>query len=269
MTSKASAAIMYSKIDADKISLIQNPTDTAMTTFRVIYKSEKNGNVPFAIQTPKMPAPFGISNNQDIPNMKKKPDLKYFLNLSFKNEESNPKIQMFKQKIKEIEERIRKLFLEQFADKMLPLDPDDSTEKHTDKTLKRMFTSSIKKGKAKNDTDIYPDTFRISISVNKENKPDANFYGTELGPDGLPQLQPFTEIKKGADITSIVYVNVYCATGLKKFGVIMKLTQLQYENQEYLDLKRFQIQDDDDSQSESESGEDGVGYEGLEFAIDN
>lgn len=254
------APILYSKLNAQNINLIANQSETAVTNFRVVYKTP-NGNVPLIIQTPKMNAPFGVSNNQDIPNLKTKPELKYFLNLSFKNEENNPKLQLFRQKIKEVEERIRKLFLEQFADNLLPLDPDDPTAKHDEITLKRIFNSSIKKVKNKKGK-TYPDTFRISISHDKEktNVLKADFY------DSNRMQQPYTDIRNGAEITSIIIVNLFASKGFGKFGVIMRLMQLQYENPELLDLNSFQIQDED---GDSEDNDDDNDSENLEFAIDN
>ena len=245
--------IMYDQIEPERIRMTgnRNSKGNAVTTFRLKYKMKNNEMIDFKIQLPQMIAPFGISNNALF--AKDKNPTKWFLQLSFKNEENDPKLQMFRKKMKEVEERIQYLFYKNFSEEMVPVDEDikdDDKRDELQRLPKRYFNPIIKKGNTKNNI-TYPDIFKVGISWDdKKDMPidRVEFYNMR------EEKQPYTKIKQGAKITAIISFNAVYMRAMKKFIPNIKLVQLQYKNRE--NFTGFQIKTDGLSDDE-ESGSGG------------
>jgi hypothetical protein len=218
------ARIVYKKLDVEKVTL-DNPykSENGIWLLKVLY----DGN-PLFIQTPKMETPWAVSENKG----------KYNMSLSMKNEENNKDLQIFRQKMDELDQRIKSYWIEHFPE-YLPINP--KTEKNASKVeilLEDQFNYSIKKNKERQDGKSFPDNFRIAVSLNNEGIARASFYNMEQELKTMQDVQPY------AEVCCLVSVTAFWSSGLKKYGPNYKLYQCQFKNSN--NLKGFQIMNDDD-----------------------
>lgn len=255
--------IMYKDIDPEKIKMVKNRSsseNSIVTTFRLMYKL-KNETVNFKIQLPSMIAPFGISNNSKF--ARDQNSTKWSLQLSFKNEENDERLQVFRQKMEAVEKRIQYLFYKNFSDELVPIDNEvvGDKERHDNQRLpNKYYTPIIKKGSVKNNIS-YPDIFKINISWDYDkNLPMDKVEFFDAKANKLAQ-EDYAEIQPGSKITSIVSFNAFYVKGaVKKFGANIKLVQLQYKNRE--NFTGFQIKTDGFSSSDEEEENDSEGSGG-------
>lgn len=243
--------LLSKEIESDKIIFIDVPSKegSAMKNIRIKYNHDSESEPDrFIIQSARMKAPFGITNNQKF--IKGDDRLKWDLQLSFQGEERNKKIQRFREALDLIDNRIIKEGTENSEEWIGDDEPDE-------KSMKKAYKSSLKRFKPKKDRpdDKYSDTFKISISWDYENdKPRNNieFYdenGTEI---------TWEQVTPGCEVVALFEINgVWCSTGLGTFGPSVKLVQLQVFKPKR--VKGFQIKyeaENEESDDEEESIDD-------------
>jgi hypothetical protein len=245
--------ILYSNLDVSKIvmqeNVLQDNTKKSIVkTYRILYQKDDHSEaLPFAIQTPKMQTPFGISDNNEYANGA---PLKYSLLTSFKGEEYNEKLKVFRSKINALEDRVIQLFLEQVDLKLLKLNDENRTVEFV---RENKFYSSIKEGSEK-DGKVFPDLFKSSISWDYETeKPRSyiEFY------DSKREKQPYTELQKNADVILLVNVMAFfIANKTPMLGMTTKMRQAQFFNPQKLGGFQIKNEGSDDSEDEQSEEED-------------
>ena len=255
-----------SEIDVSLIKLIETKNKNSknpspVKTYSLKYKHSK-GWGDLEIYTPKMVAPFGIGNNLDMlkksnPNFVITEDtanqVKWSIQLSFQGEDNDTdegkKIKAFKDKLFEIDNRLKELYLEQWADQN---DPMDDGSKHDSRTIK--YKSCVKKSKSKTGIE-YPDYIRVDIQWDKtKNLPrDGVEFFSSKG-----SLSEYTEVNPRSKIRGIIKYNSlsYSAMGVNPKT---RLVQLKfYEPEAYRPPKGLRIQADSDEEEEEEESEESV-----------
>lgn len=118
------------------------------------------------IQTPVMNIPYGVNDNQkfikDDPKRKDEPP-KYDITVSFKGMDENPKIKVFHDKLKELEEKI---IDDAFTNRLAWFKNNFGGNKDT---VSNMFSHIIKHDKDKETGEVankYPPTFKAKIPYN-------------------------------------------------------------------------------------------------------
>jgi hypothetical protein len=223
--------LISKEIDTDKIVFIDTPPkDNSARAIRIKYSYESNTEPErFIIQSAKMKAPFGISNNKIF--LKKPSDtLKWDLQLSFQGEENSKPIQRFREAIERIDNRIKKECLKN-GDTWIPLDDDEEEgpQKHNEKTIRKAYSSALKKFKPKKDkpNDVYSDTFKINIPWDTENnKPRSNVQFFDENQNEIL----WTDIVPGSDVIALFDINgLWCSRlGGGTISPSVKLIQLQF-----------------------------------------
>lgn len=264
------SVILYKNLDTSKIVLEENKNSkSAVQSFRVFYKNEDGSRGPLCIQGPEMNAPFGISNNISFLQQKnpkyQKDDIKWYLQLSFKDEDINEKIRIFKTKMKEVDSTIKQQFMDKYMDKYYPLekydlDPNmDEEEKQKQITMmknmhmKILYKSPIKEGK-----NGYADTFRISISWdNNVNSPKQGigFYRVE---NKTVKEYTYQDVVNYSKVIPLFTMNNCIYTNIPMLTPSTKLVQLQFTPPDNLNfnLKGFQIKSEEpDSDASSVEGQ--------------
>ena len=129
------------------------------------------------VQTPVMNIPYGVNDNQkfikDDPKRKDEPP-KYDITVSFKGIDENPKIKVFQDKMKELEEKI---IDDAFANRLAWFKNNYGGNKDT---VSNMFSNIIKHDKDKETGEVvnkYPPTFKAKIPYNPlDNKFEFDAY---------------------------------------------------------------------------------------------
>lgn len=249
-------ALQLNNIDINRIEVFENkkkdPSQLSQT-FRIKYRNDNNQLIPFYIQTPKMYVPFGISSNEKY-RKTENDRVKWNLLLSFKDEDTNTKINQFRTIWKNIEDQVLKIFMEKFSDFMELPDADPAVKFAV---LKSQLYSSIKKTKQKEGHPTYADNFSCLIPWDAENncpQKDVGFY------DKHQNIREYTDVVPRSNVITIIHLNgISLVSGRLSFSV--KLNQLQFFPPEVTSntLKGFQIQVDEES--ELEDNEDGSSVE--------
>jgi hypothetical protein len=221
---------------------------------RISYNYDDSGDTePLLIQTAPMKVPFGIANNEkwikegEIAN-------KWDVRLSFQGEERNKKIQRFRKAFEQLEAVVVQKCLDNCTEW---LEDDD----HDMKTIKKSFTSSIKKQSAKSKEKSgveYPDMFKTKVPFNKENTEPNNYIKFY---DENQQETTWESVVPGCTVVCLVNVSsVWLSPGPGTFGVTSRLSQMQI-----FPAKRvsgFQIRKETEYGEEEEEEEDEDSIEG-------
>ena len=231
----AISTIMYKQLDVSKVTLQYNvKTEKGIVLFKVLYD-----NRPLFIQTPRMHAPFGITKDSQSG--------RYSLTLAFKNEEHSQGLKIFRQKLEDLDDRIRQLWVEEYPE-YLPVNPLKETDTvRTQILLSDAYSSSIKESKPRDDKKKYPDNFRVVIVVDENGDPRPSFYNIN------EEKQKIEDVFPNAEICNIVSVTAFYSSGLKKYGPIYKMYQCQFKNSS--SLKGFQIMNDEDGDEDEDEEE--------------
>jgi len=183
------------------------------------------GSGKLRIQTPVMFLPYGVSEggfeDKNLKAEKKieKKDKKYDLTLSFKGQDENPKIEMFLNKLKDIEAKI----INDAFDNREPWFKDDFDGNKA--FVSRLFSPIIKIDKDKNTGKVigkYPPTIRFKLPYDNENE---KFNFNSLNMDGDNEPLDFSEIvsklKSGRAQLIVELNSIWFAGG--KFGCTWKV----------------------------------------------
>ena len=237
------------EIDVSSITLHENKIKNPKTSNVKTYSLKYDG-AGLEIITPKMVAPFGIGNNSAL--NKDSSNVKWSIQLSFKGEDDDTdegrKIKELKTKLLEIQDKIKKIYLKNWADINDPI-PDGS--KHDERTMSMKFRSCIKESKSKTGVK-YPDNIRITIPWNKDaNCPrdEVEFFNSKK------ELKEYTDVIPYSKVRSIIRITGISFTQLG-VNFSLKLVQLKFYAPEiYKPVKGLRIQDDSESDNEDNDEE--------------
>lgn len=197
---------------------------------------------PLVLQTPEMSAPFGMqkwtNDNRD----------KYTLDLSFKNMDNRPPLQVFYDALNKIDTQlVEDAFKNKdswFKGKKLPsLD-----------VVEALYTPLIKHAKDKDTgevTDKYPPTFKMNVPFK-----DGSF-ACEVYDDKRNLVDLSTLETKGARVTALIQcTGVWLAGG--KFGSSWKVVQMKVVPSQRIKGYAFRDNPEDKMVEEDLASEDGV-----------
>jgi len=204
------------------------------------------------IQTPVMNIPYGVNDNQkfikDDPKRKDEPP-KYDITVSFKGIDENPKIKVFHDKMKELEEKI---IDDAFANRLAWFKNNYGGNKDT---VSNMFSHIIKHDKDKETGEIankYPPTFKAKIPYNPlESKFEFDAYDMD---NNDINFTDYVSNLKGGRAQFIIQLNgIWFSAGM--FGCSWKIVSGKFQ-QSNSSKPTFIPESDDEVVEEEEDEED-------------
>ena len=204
------------------------------------------------IQTPVMNIPYGVNDNQkfikDDPKRKDEPP-KYDLTVSFKGIDENPKIKVFHDKMKELEEKI---IDDAFANRLAWFKNNYGGNKDT---VSNMFSNIIKHDKDKETGEVvnkYPPTFKAKIPYNPlESKFEFDSYDMD---NKEIDFTEYVSNLKGGRAQFIIQLNgIWFSAGM--FGCSWKIVSGKFQ-QSNASKPTFIPDSDDDVEEDEEDEED-------------
>lgn len=204
------------------------------------------------IQTPVMNIPYGVNDNQkfikDDPKRKDEPP-KYDITVSFKGIDENPKIKVFHDKMKELEEKI---IDDAFANRLAWFKNNYGGNKDT---VSNMFSHIIKHDKDKETGEIankYPPTFKAKIPYNPlESKFEFDAY--DMDNNDINFTDYVTNLKGGRAQFIIQLNGIWFSAGM--FGCSWKIVSGKFQ-QSNSSKPTFIPESDDEVVEEEEDEED-------------
>lgn len=184
---------------------------------KLYYKLTKHVDIDLIINTPKMLIPFGLCKYEEN-NIRNK--YKYYIDLSFVNNDNNPNIRIFYEKIKQLDNYVASLVTDTFKN---------------DDTLKNIFNTDnngnpyIKQIRVNKDKTNLPSTFKIKITRDDEFDVVCRQY----------QSNGNFITKTNCNLESIIKPNIYVSCIIKcngvwfqnnKFGMTWKLEEINLYN---------------------------------------
>ena len=203
------------------------------------------------IQTPVMNIPYGVNDNQkfikDDPKRKDEPP-KYDITVSFKGIDENPKIKIFHDKMKELEEKIIE---DAFVNRLAWFKNNYGGNKDT---VSNMFTPIIKHDKDRETGEIankYPPTFKAKIPYNPlESKFEFDAYDMD---NKDVDFTEYVSNLKGGRAQFIIQLNgIWFAAGM--FGCSWKIVSGKFQLSN--SAKPVFVPDSDDEVVEEEEEDD-------------
>lgn len=179
------------------------------------------GSNKLRIQTPIMFLPYGVSEGFEDKKAEKKiekKDKKYNLTLSFKGQDENPKIEVFLNKMKEIETKI----INDAFENREPWFKDDFDGNRA--FVSRLFSPIIKVDKDKNTGKVigkYPPTINFKLPYDNANE-KFNFQSFNMDDNEPIDFSEIALKLKSGKAQLIVELNSICFAG-GKFGCTWKL----------------------------------------------
>jgi hypothetical protein len=203
------------------------------------------------IQTPVLNIPYGVNDNMQYINKdasRKDEDKKYDITVSFKGIDENPKIKLFHDKMKELEEKI---INDAFDNRLVWFKNNFGGNKDI---VANMFTPIVKRDKDKvsgDYADKYPPTFKAKIPYNaNEDKFEFDSYDMDNNEINFSEYVPNL---KGGKAQFIVQLNgIWFAAGI--FGCSWKIVSGKF--QQINTTKLTFVQDSDDDVVDDEEDED-------------
>ena len=206
------------------------------------------------IQTPVMNIPYGVNDNQkfikDDPKRKDEPP-KYDITVSFKGIDENPKVKVFHDKMKELEEKI---IDDAFANRLAWFKNNYGGNKDT---VSNMFSHIIKHDKDKETGEIankYPPTFKAKIPYNPlESKFEFDAYDMDNNDINFAE---YVDNLKGGRAQFIIQLNgIWFSAGM--FGCSWKIVSGKFQ-QSNASKPTFIPDSDDDVVEEDEEDEEDI-----------
>jgi len=204
------------------------------------------------VQTPVMNIPYGVNDNQkfikDDPKRKDEPP-KYDITVSFKGIDENPKIKVFQDKMKELEEKI---IDDAFANRLAWFKNNYGGNKDT---VSNMFSNIIKHDKDKETGEVvnkYPPTFKAKIPYNPlDNKFEFDAYDMDNKDINFTE---YVDNLKGGRAQFIIQLNgIWFSAGM--FGCSWKIVSGKFQ-QSNASKPTFIPDSDDDVEEDEEDEED-------------
>ena len=203
------------------------------------------------IQTPLLNIPYGANDNQkwikDDPKRKDEPP-KYDITVSFKGIDENPKIKLFHDKMKELEEKI---IDDAFTNRLAWFKNNYGGNKDT---ISNMFSRIIKHDKDKETGEIvnkYPPTFKAKIPFSPlENKFEFDAYDMD---NNEINFTDYVSNLKGGRAQFIIQLNgIWFSAGM--FGCSWKIVSGRFQLSN--NSKPTFVKDSDDEVEENEEEDD-------------
>lgn len=216
----SSAAILPKNINVSnfKYSEVKTLTSGAKSVY-INYGAGK-----LRIQTPVMYLPYGVNeggfedkNAKQDPKKGDKKDKKYDLTLSFKGSDTNPKIETFLTKLKEIENKV----IDDAFENRQPWFKDDFSDQKI--IVTKMFSPIVKIDKDKNTGKVvgkYPPTIRFKLPYDNEND-RFSFSSYDMNGEAIDLTDILTKLKGGRAQLIVELNSIWFAGG--KFGCTWKL----------------------------------------------
>ena len=213
------------------------------------------GTQKLRIQTPVMYMPYGIGEGYEdktakSDSVKKNIDKKYDLTLSFKGVEENSKIQVFLDKMREIETEI----IDKAFENREPWFKDDYDGNKA--FVARMFSQMIKTDKDPKTGKVvgkYPPTLRVKIPYDGLND-KFNFDSFDMDNNEIDFLTVINKLKGGKTQLIIELTGIWMAGG--KYGCTWKVISGKFQLS--LSNKMTFIEDSDTEKQTDENEEDDV-----------
>ena len=192
---------------------------------KIVYLSNQDGS-RILLQTPAMPLPFGLTPYEvggDIQS--------YSLDLSFRNADTDPKVQAFLDMVKGLDTFLVDLATER---------SEEWFGKKQSRELVAEFYRRVLNDKRAGE---YPPTVKTKVSVNAMGEPTAQFFDEERQPTTIDHLTKGSSIKTIVELSSVWFVN-------KTYGVTFRVSQAQVVYKPSAIGTAYAFQADDASQGQ-------------------
>jgi hypothetical protein len=203
------------------------------------------------LQTPILNIPYGVNDNMQFikkDESRKEEERKYDITLSFKGMDENPKIKLFHDKMKELE---NKVIDDAFANRLVWFKNNFSGNKDV---VSNMFTPIVKHDKDKITGEYankYPPTFKAKIPYNSlENKFDFDCYDMENNETVFHDI--LGNLKGGKAQFIIQLSGIWFSAGM--FGCSWKIVSAKF--QQINTSKITFVADSDDEHANVDDDED-------------
>ena len=220
--------VMYKEFEVKMLKNMNATKNKAGgTSVPILYNGMKN----VKIQTPILSVPFGMSEYT--------PDngaIKYSMDLSFKNHETDSKIRIFMDKMNEFDNHLIEMAVQN--------SPEWFGKQMSKEVVEELYRPLVKPSKQ---PDKYAPTLKLKVRVNN-NEPVINAFDTNKQVFDMSQFTGGTEVKAIVDIAPIWFVN-------KQFGTTLTLLALEIHHVPSNRLTAFAFQDEDDEEYTSEHDE--------------
>ena len=224
---------VYSHFATRKMSVITPATfDVSKLSVSAMKKLENGSFQVFLnynggklrIQAPRMPLPYNSGDYQG--------NQKFKAQFSFKDRDSNPKVQAYYDMLEKIDEFV---LTQASKNAQTWIGPKMKAGSHVD-SLKPLFSGSVKLS-AKD----YPPTFAVALKL-RNGAFDAELYDSNKQ---RMDCKPMDALKRGAEVTAIVdCTGIWIAAG--RFGISWKLVQARVDVPAESASKGCAILDDDE-----------------------
>ena len=204
------------------------------------------------LQTPILNIPYGVNDNMQFikkDESRKEEERKYDITLSFKGMDENPKIKLFHDKMKELEQKV---IDDAFANRLVWFKNNFSGNKDV---VSNMFTPIVKHDKDKITGEYankYPPTFKAKIPFNSlENKFDFDCYDMDNNETSFHDL--LANLKGGKAQFIIQLSGIWFSAGM--FGCSWKIVSGKFQQLNTSKLT-FVVDSDDEINNEDDDEDD-------------
>lgn len=216
-----SQVILYKDFDVNSLSigeLTKNKAGGNQVSLKY------NDSKKIIMQIPNMVTPFGLS--EYTPETGNGP-VKYSIDFSFKGHTEDPKLEKCLSKIREIDNRMIELAVENsqqwFGKKM------------SKEVVEELYRPLIKESKQ---PEKYAPTLKIKIRTRTDNTMSMEVFDIEKNPFDMTNFQPGTSAKSIVEFAPVWFVN-------KQFGLTLSMLQLGITSLPQSKLSGFAFQDED------------------------
>ena len=192
---------------------------------KIVYLSNEDGS-RIVLQTPAMPLPFGLTPYEvggDIQS--------YSLDLSFRQADTDPKVQGFLDMVKGLD-----AFLIDVA-------TERSEEWFGKKQSRELVAEFYRKVLNDKRSGEYPPTVKTKVGLNSMGEVTSQFFDENRQPTPIENLTKGATIKTIVELSSVWFVN-------KTFGVTFRVSQAQVVHKPSSVGREYAFQNDDDNGSQ-------------------
>ena len=213
---------LYKNFDIDKLTTLALTKNKAGgNQVPITY----NGSKMILIQTPVMVAPFGVSEYT--------PDgapVKYSIDLSFKDNESNPKVKCFLERMNDLDKKMVQMAVDH--------SPEWFGKIMSREVVEELYRPLVKPSKQ---PEKYAPTIKLKIRPGRtpDNPMNVKAFTSEHTDFDMAEFQAGSSIKAIVELAPIWFVN-------KQFGISMTIAQLEIVSQPIGKLNQFAFQEEDD-----------------------
>lgn len=186
---------------------------------KVVYITAPDGRRTI-LQTPTMSLPFGVTPyevNGDIQS--------YSVDLSFRGAENDPKLQMFKEKVRDLDEYLIDMGTEH-------------SEEWFGKKLSREMVAEFYRKILVDKNPEYPPFVKMKVGLSMNGEPNAQFYDENREPVGIEYLSKGAQVKAICELSSVWFVN-------RTFGATFRISQVAVINKPNSKFQGYAFQEDD------------------------